>query len=53
MTRDKILELMKRAGWTGGFTRIPDETTFETIPLEMEQIERFVELILGTRDSSE
>lgn len=45
MTREEILEIAKEAGWDCRFTRTTSERDFNSLPLEMDQIERFVEIL--------
>ena len=48
MTQEDILDLAKLAGWDCKFTRIPSETEFSSVPLEMEKIQKFVDLVEAT-----
>ena len=46
MTRTEILDLAREAGWDCCFTRSTSETEFGgSVPVEMEQIKRFVDLV--------
>jgi hypothetical protein len=46
MTRTEILDLAREAGWDLCLTRSTNETEFAgSVPLEIEQIKRFVDLL--------
>jgi len=45
MTREEILGLANQAGWDCRFTRLTSEREFNSVPLEIEQIEKFVALV--------
>ena len=46
MTRTEILDLAREAGWNCCFTQSTSEREFAgSVPLEIEQIKRFVDLV--------
>lgn len=46
MIRREILNLAREAGWDCCFTKVTSETEFGgSVPLEIEQIEKFVDLL--------